>query len=208
MKNGFEMKKTFAILAAGLLLTCGTLRAGGTESPSDARIEAIIGACSEIRSMKCDFRQIRRVPLMEGDQVSKGRMLYIQPSKLKWAYTEPFAYSLDVDGETVTVDGSEMQADRSRMFQGIAGVIMGCMSGQCLKDSRMFKVSMSDADGLWVATMVPVRRDMKKMFQRMVLSFSSETGLLEKIEMEEVGGGSTVIEIENVQLNGNYEAEW
>lgn len=196
------MKKYIAILAAVFLLAVGTVKA------DDARIETIISACSDMKSMKCDFTETKRVPLLEDEQFSKGYMLYVQPSRLKWAYTEPNTVSLGVDGETVTIDGTEVSGDGSRIFQGIAGVMLGCMSGQCLKDSRMFKVSMSDADGLWIATMVPVRRDMKKMFQQIVLSFSSETGLLEKIDMTETGGGNTVIEICNVQLNGNYEAEW
>lgn len=206
------MKKTVTILAAILLCLAGTLPVQGQQGGDDARIEAIIRACGDMKSMKCEFTQTKRVPLMEGDQISKGNMLYFSPSRLKWAYTEPFAYSFRADGETLTVDSdgshSEIGGEGSRMFQGIAGVMMGCMSGQCLKDNRMFKVSMSDADGLWIATMVPVRRDMKKMFQQIVLSFSSETGLLEKIDMTETGGGNTVIEICNVQLNGNYEAEW
>lgn len=206
------MKKTVTAIAAVLLLIAGVMFAASPADGTDERIESICKACAGMKSMKCDFTQTRTVPLLEDKQVSKGHMLYFQPSRLKWSYTEPFPYSFSVDGETVSIDTesghNEIGADGSRLYQGIAGIMLGCMSGECLRDSRLFKVTMTDGDGLWIATMDPLRRDMKKMFRRIELGFSSRTGLLEYIDMTETGGAGTHVTIENVQLNGNYETDW
>ena len=67
---------------------------------------------------------------------------------------------------------------------------------------------MTDVGGEWKALLIPVRRDMKKMFSQIELGFDPATRLLRRLLMEDAGGGSTEILISNVKLNGDYEAEW
>jgi len=77
-----------------------------------------------------------------------------------------------------------------------------------LKDKRTFKVTVSDEGDEWKALLIPVRRDMKKMFNQIELGFDPDTRLLRRLRMDDAGGGSTEILISNVRLNGDYEAEW
>ena len=58
------------------------------------------------------------------------------------------------------------------------------------------------------ALLIPVRRDMKKMFNQIELGFDPQTRLLKRLLMDDAGGGCTEILIRNVRLNGDYEAEW
>lgn len=193
-----------------LLLAIGagavTFNAGKTENEM---VESIVSACSDMRSMKCDISQTRRIPLMDEPQQSTGTMIYISPSRFCLDYTEPFAWKLKVDGDNVTVGfGQEASGDAGRLYKGMSDMILGCMSGQMLKDKRTFSVSVTDAGAEWKAVLIPQRRDVKKMFNRIELGFDPDTRLLKRLLMEEAGGGSTEILISNVKLNGDYEAEW
>ena len=98
--------------------------------------------------------------------------------------------------------------EAGRLYKGMSDMILGCMSGQMLKDKRTFRVTVTDAGNEWKALLVPQRRDIKKMFTQIELGFDPETRLLKRLTMAEVGGGSTEILISNVKLNGDYEAEW
>ncbi len=179
------------------------------QQTEDEMIESIVKACSDMRSMKCDISQTRRIPLMDEPQQSAGTMIYITPSRFCLNYTDPFEWKLKVDGDIVTVDsGQEASGDAGRLYKGMSGMILGCMSGEMLKDKRTFSVSVADAGTEWKAVMIPQRRDMKKMFSRIELGFDPDTRLLKRLLMEEAGGGSTEILISNVNLNGDYEAEW
>ena len=204
------MKRIYLIITAVVLLVAVGVWAvpfNGVQS-QDEMIESIIKACSDMKSMKCDVTQTRNIPLMDEAQVSRGTMIYISPSRFCLNYTQPFEWKLKVDGDNVMTGSDSMNADAGRLYKGISDMILGCMSGQMLKDKRNFQVSVTDEGGEWKAVLVPQRRDMKKMFSQIELGFDPATSLLKRLTMKEAGGGSTEILISNVRLNGDYEAEW
>lgn len=204
------MKRIYVIITVVVLLAAVGVWAvpfSGAQD-EDAMIESIVKACGEMNSMKCDISQTRRVPLMDEPQESSGTMIYIRPSRFCLNYTQPFEWKLKVDGDNVMTGTETADGDAGRLFKGISGMILGCMSGDMLKDKRTFKVTVTDEGSEWKALLVPLRRDMKKMFGQIELGFDPQTHLLKRLTMEEAGGGSTEILISNVRLNGDYEAEW
>ena len=207
------MKKSVsAILALFLMIGIGLVYAGTRNPVEDDIIERIAAQCASIKSMKCDFRQVSTVPLMDEPQVSSGKMLYRHPSSLKWVYTEPFIYSITIDNDNISVDTgqgqTEIGSDASRMFKGLAGIVLGCMSGENLKDKRLFQTTVTEQDNEWVAVLVPQRREIKRVFSEIVMVFDPATSLLKHLDMKDQNGGGTAIEISNVSINGDYEADW
>ena len=206
------MKRIFVIVTGLILLVAVSVSAltYTAQQTEDEMIESIVQASSDIISMKCDIAQTRRVPLMDEPQKSSGTMIYFKPSRFCLNYTEPFEWKLKVDGDNIMTgsDDSAMNGDAGRLYKGLSGMILGCMSGDMLKDKRTFKVTVTDVGGEWKALLIPVRRDMKKMFSQIELGFDPKTCLLRRLQMDDAGGGSTEILITNVKLNGDYEAEW
>ncbi len=204
------MKRIFVIVTGLILLmTAGVSALTYTaQQTEDEMIESIVKASSNITSMKCDIAQTRRIPLMDEPQKSSGTMIYIKPSRFSLDYTEPFAWKLKVDGDNIIMGTESAEGEAGRLFKGISSMILGCMSGEMLKDRRTFRVTVTDEGDQWKALLIPVRRDMKKMFGQIELGFDPDTRLLRRLLMEDAGGGSTEILISNVKLNGDYEAEW
>ena len=204
------MKRIFVIVTGLILLAAVGVGAVTltAQQAEDEMIESIVKASSDITSMKCDIAQTRRVPLMDEPQKSSGTMIYIKPSRFSLDYTDPFEWKLKVDGDNVIMGTESAEGEAGRLFKGISSMILGCMSGEMLKDKRTFRVTVTDEGGEWKALLIPVRRDMKKMFGQIELGFDPATRLLRRLLMEDAGGGSTEIVISNVKLNGDYEAEW
>ena len=204
------MKRIFIIVTGLILLmTAGVSALTYTvQQTEDEMIGSIVKASSEITSMKCDIAQTRRIPLMDEPQKSSGTMIYIKPSRFSLDYTEPFAWKLKVDGDNIIMGTESAEGEAGRLFKGISSMILGCMSGEMLKDRRTFRVTVTDEGEQWKALLIPVRRDMKKMFGQIELGFDPDTRLLRRLLMEDAGGGSTEILISNARLNGDYEAEW
>ena len=204
------MKRIFVIVTGLILLAAVGVGAVTltAQQAEDEMIENIVKASSDITSMKCDIAQTRRVPLMDEPQKSSGTMIYIKPSRFSLDYTEPFAWKLKVDGDNIIMGTESAEGEAGRLFKGISSMILGCMSGEMLKDRRTFRVTVTDEGDQWKALLIPVRRDMKKMFGQIELGFDPDTRLLRRLLMEDAGGGSTEILISNVRLNGDYEAEW
>ena len=204
--------KRYSVIILVLLVASVIMYAGTQGRQESSIVEQIVDKCSQMKSMSCDFLQVRTVPLMDSPQESKGRMLYRQPSAIKWSYIEPFINSFTLDGENITIDNgmeeSRVDGEAARMFKGLAGIMMGCMTGESLRDKRLFQTSVTEKDGEWIAVLFPQRREMKRVFTQIEMVFDPATQLLKRMTMSEQSGGSTQIIVSNVSINGNYDAEW
>ena len=204
--------KRNTVIVLILLVISVLVYAGTQDSHDDLIVERIVAKCSSIESKRCDFSQVKTVPLMDAPQESGGRMLYRRPSALKWAYTEPFVNSFTIDGDVISInigDGeTQVSGEAARMFKGMAGIMLGCMTGESLRDKRLFQTSVTEQDGEWVAVLVPQRREMKRVFTQIVMVFDPATSLLKSLTLTEQSGGSTRIVVSNVSINGHYDAEW
>lgn len=210
--NNANTKWAVILLFLFIVIGIGFVYAGTQGRQDDPIVERIVAKCSTMKSMSCDFRQVKTVPLMDAPQESKGRMLYRQPSALKWEYTEPFVNSFTIDGDNIRIDNgegeTEVSGEAARMFKGMAGIMLGCMTGESLRDKRLFQTSVTEQNGEWVAVLVPQRREIKRVFTQIEMVFDPATSLLKRLIMTEQSGGSTEIIVSNVSINGDYDAEW
>jgi outer membrane lipoprotein carrier protein len=195
---------------AGAGTVAGELQAN--QSSADKMLGKITSAASEMKTMRCDFVQVRKMSLLADEIKSSGVMYFEKPSRLRWEYREPTPYVLTINGGTVTVDSEAgrtvSDASSSRLYKGIADMVMDCMSGETLRDSKMFRTTFTDLGSLWVAELKPVRKDLQRMFSSLVLNFDPATGLLRSMVMNDPAGNSTSITVSNISVNGNYGIEW
>ena len=99
--------KRNTVIVLILLVVSAFVYAGTQSRQDDPIVERIVAKCSSIESMRCDFSQVKTVPLMDAPQGSAGRMLYRRPSALKWAYTEPFVNSFTIDGDVISINNGD-----------------------------------------------------------------------------------------------------
>ena len=208
-----------ALTAALAAAVCGPLEGRtaaegvqAAQSASDKILRKITSVAADMKTMKCDFVQVRKMALLAEDVKSSGVMYFEKPSRLRWEYREPSAYVMTINDGTVTIDSeaghSVSDASSSRMYRQIADMVMGCMSGESLKDTRMFRTTFTDLGSVWVAELKPVRKDLQRMFDSLVLNFDASTGLLRSMVMNDASGNSTSIIVSNISVNGNYGIKW
>lgn len=206
-------RNTFIPAALLVLFTLGgNALAQDNAATHQAQIIATLGeAGASIRSLECDFVQVRESSLIEGEVRSSGKMYFSEPSKLRWEYLKPeqSAFVLNADKAlTINARGrSELNANTNRMVKGLSSMILGSISGSCLSDQRNFKVSIEEKDGEWVATLIPQRRDLKQMWSSLVIRFDKDSKCARGIVLNEPGGDRTVIEFSNVKLNRTITEE-
>ena len=151
-------------------------------------------AAKEIKSVQCDFTQTKYTKLLKKEQVSQGRMSCQPPEKLRWEYTSPRASAIVLDGK----EGSEM---KNKFVGEMARLIMKLVAGQGLTDSRTFQVTAEALPTEYVATLVPQRKDMKRIYTKLVLHFDIKQSTVTKVEMYEKSGDRTVIELHDIRIN-------
>lgn len=168
-------------------------------------IDKINTAASKLTTMQCDFVQTKHVKLLNDKMISKGKMYYSQPNKLRWEYTSPYTYTFILSGNKVTLKkggkNSVINVNQNKMFREIVNIMMNSVVGKCLSDRKSFKTTVKDTPSEWVATLTPQSKELKQMFTKIILHFNKQKSVIVKVEMFEKNGDTTSIVLENIVTN-------
>ena len=182
-----------------------------SENQTKEVINQLTQAAASMQTMQCRFVQEKTSTMLAEPSISEGTMHYVAPDKMRWEYTKPYAFSLIVNGERIVkvTDGKSevLDGNSSRMYQGIVNIIMGSASGKKLFDASVFDMVLYDDDAFWKAEMTPKRRDMKRMFSRLVFRFDKKTNGISRVELIGSNGDVTSIRFEEMKVNETIPEE-
>lgn len=203
-----NMKKL--LLSLVLMLVCAS--AAFAQSAADVKIiQQINAVASKMRTMQCDFVQTKHMKMLNDKMVSHGKMYYQQSDKLRWEYTSPYTYTFVLNGSKVLLSKGKrndvINVNQSKFFKEIARIMMNSVVGKCLSDKKDFRTSIATTNSEWIATLVPQRKEMKQMFQRIVLHFNKSRKMVSTVELVEKKGDRTVIQLTNVKTNSSINAK-
>lgn len=203
------MKKIITLI---LTLICAISVSAATLTPQQKQdvISKINKAASGLKSMSCSFTQTKYLSMLNDKMVSEGKMYYKQPDKLRWEYTTPYQY-LFIFNSTKVYVGNKSRKDvidtnTNRVFKEVARIMMSTVTGTALSNSKDFSIDVADGNSVWQVTLIPKKKDMKKMFSKIVLSFNKSNLMIAEINMYENNNDRTNIKLKNIVSNGNVSA--
>lgn len=195
-----------------LMALCLCLLNLSAQKVNEAKVKQQINAvASKMKTMQCDFVQTKYLKMLNDKMVSRGKMFYQQSNKLRWEYTYPYTYTFVLNGSRVLISKGKrndvINVNQSKFFKEIARIMMNSVVGKCLTDSKDFKVSLTGASAEYVATLYPQQKQMKQMFQKIILHFNKQNSTVSKVELIEKKGDRTIIELKNVKSNAPIDAK-
>lgn len=195
-----------------LMALCLCLLNLSAQKINEAKVKQQINAvASKMKTMQCDFVQTKYLKMLNDKMVSRGKMYYQQSNKLRWEYTSPYTYTFVLNGSKVLISKGKrsdvINVNQSKFFKEIARIMMNSVVGKCLTDSKDFKVSLTGASAEYVATLYPQQKQMKQMFQKIILHFNKQKSTVSKVELIEKKGDRTIIELKNVKSNAPINAK-
>lgn len=198
------MKYLFLITAIWSVLTAAAQKPAGA-GESKKMIEQVCAAAGKMQTLQCDFRQEKRLSLLETNMVSTGRMYYKGGKALKWEYVSPYAYTFLLNGDKVML-GSQgktdvIQVNSSKTFKQIARIMMHSITGKCLSDTEDFHVTMLVEGKEWVAELIPRQKELAQLFARIRLHIDPKSQTATEVELTEKSGDLTRITMTNIKKN-------
>ena len=135
-----------------LLLVCLSLVSVSAQTLNEAQIRQRVNqAAAAMKTMQCDFVQTKHLKMLNDVMVAQGKMYYQQRSKLRWEYTNPYAYTFVLNGDKVLLKNRQrndvIDVNQNKMFREIAGIMMSSVVGNCLSDDKTFKTTIATANG-------------------------------------------------------------
>lgn len=201
------MKKIFAIILLAATFALGAVAAPLTADRQQQVIASINKAAASVRTMQGGFTQTKHLAMLSNKLVSEGKIAYTKPNLLRWEYTSPYQYLFIFNGAKVYVGNSTrkdvIDTASNKIFKEIGRLMMSTVTGTVLSSPTDFAVEVADGGTtLWQVTLVPKKRDMKKMFSRIVLMFRKSDYMISQITIHEKNNDSTDIRLKNLTVNG------
>ena len=198
------MKMRRAIILLSLLL----LSLSHVWGQSESQVKAVVDkASAQLKTMQCDFVQTKHLKMLNDRMVSTGKMYYQQQDKLRWEYVSPYQYTFIMNGQQVLLKNNSrrdlIDVNQSKAFKSIAQIMLNSGVGKCLTAEKDFHSSIDISGPEYVATLQPQKKDLKSLFDKIVLHFDKKRLLVTKVELLEKKGDRTVIELKNIVTNAS-----
>lgn len=173
-----------------------------TADESAAMIAAVCKA-SKVNTLQCDFRQTKQMSMLATSMVSEGRMYVKGGDRLRWEYTVPYTYTFILNKDRIMIKSAgktnAIDIRTSKMFQQITNIMMSSITGRSLTDERYVQVAMFKTDNRWIAKLTPKQKEMRQMFDQIVLYINPNNHLVNTVELIEKSGDITTIELTTVK---------
>lgn len=198
------------LIAIVLFICCNSTLAVAQSFNEMEAIQEISRVAASVKTLKCDFVQTKNLKMLGDKMISKGIMYCSQPNQLRWEYLSPYTYTFILNGNQVLLKkGSRndiIDVNQNKMFKEIARIMMNSVLGKCLTDKKDFKVSLSSQDNYYIATLIPLKKEMKQTFTKIRLHYNRTSSMIVKVDMYEKNGDSTIIELIDIHRNDSVEA--
>ena len=200
------MKRTLNIL---LLLLVTSLFSVAAPLPPQQKKEVITPInqkVSNLQSMSCSFLQTKHMSMLNDKMVSKGTMHYKQSNKLRWEYSSPYKYLFIFNGTKVYVGNKSkkdvIDTNSNKVFREIARIMMNTVTGKALTNPSDFTTDVAANSNSWIVTLVPKKKDLKKMFKKIELVFNKSNYMISQVNIFEQNGDKTNIQMSDIKING------
>jgi outer membrane lipoprotein-sorting protein len=173
-------------------------------------IEQISIFSQKTNSITADFTQLKDMSFLEEKVTSSGKFYFEKEKKLRWEYTEPFSYTIILNGERIRIidEGKvkDFDAGANRMFLEISNVMTGMVNGTLL-NSDQFSTTWFEAPGYYLARLAPMGVTMKDYLDHIELKLNKTDYTVEELKMFEKSGDFTQIIFRNKRVNETVPAD-
>lgn len=195
------MRKTLLTLFLLLTVTaawCQTVLTGTQRTQVMQKIESVAAAT---KNLQRTFTQTRTSSLLAEPMVMTGKLSFNRPDDVVWEYDSPQQRIIKVskNNVTVTADGktTDLNPRIKKMIQGFTSLFMD-ENGKML-DEKLFNVTLLDCGKTYRAEMKPLRKDMQRLFAKIVFRFAKDSCQVEAITLSEREGDEVNIEFEEMK---------
>lgn len=184
--------------------------APAAEAQREAMLQQIAVASAGMSSLICDFEQTKVTSMLSNALVSTGKMYYRRESCLRWEYAPPAEYTFVMNGKSALMlaQGKRIGDPKmSRFFREVTGLMVSGVSGSGLGDTQRFDVACYERAAQWEVVLTPRKKELKKMFASITLTFNLKDYTADRIELKESNGDVTTIRLLAKQLNVAIDEE-
>ncbi len=205
------MKLQNAIRMLGFILLMGLvpIDLAGQEdfvpaSDPEGLVEQINHNASDIESIQSSFIQKKQLEFLDETIMSKGKFWFRMENSLRWAYEEPFQYTIIIHGGKFQIkDGEQISAydiESNAAFKEINDLIIGMVQGNVMKQDK-FDLKAFENEQYYLLKLIPRDIQMRAVISTMEVYFDKTDLMVSEILMRESEKDYTVITFFDRSIN-------
>ena len=215
MINIPKIKKTVSLILCIVCLNIYVFAQPDYKPASEAQQKEmmlqITASSEQLKTLRCDFVQRKTISILSDEMVSEGRMFFKQKDKLKWEYTKPYQYEFVMNGDKVMLNSGTtknvIDVNSSKVFREISKIIVSGINGSGIFDTSRFAAQFKVGTKDNMVILTPKQKELKQMFKEIRLRFNKSDYTVNSVEIEELNGDVTHIEMNNKQINKELNDE-
>jgi len=182
-----------------------------TEIQQKEMMQKITKATEQLQTLRCDFVQKKTISILEDEMLSEGRMSFKQTDKLRWEYTKPYQYEFVMNNDKVMFHSETtkniIDVNSSKVFREISKIIVSGINGSGIFDRSKFTAQFMVGAKDDMVILVPIQKEIKQLFNKIQICFNKSDYTVNSVEIEELNGDKTLIEMRNKQINTELKDE-
>jgi len=139
-----------------------------------------------IKTVRCDFKQVRHSDMMEKDLISSGKVRIDFPSHIEIEMLEPYK-------NKIILDPGKSNKSSNQAVSAIVPLVSGGMAS-----NKCFLIEVQEIDDQWKICLEPVEAGMKAYVSSVTLIVGKEDCIVRSMEMCDTDGGYTRMDFSNV----------
>lgn len=175
-----------------------------SESEQQALRQLVRQHSLSINTMLSDFNQQKHIGVLSNELLSKGRLAFSAPDRIRWEYTEPEPYQVIFKNEMLYVNNAgkkeELRLASNRIFRSFNDLMINSIKGDMF-DEENFDISYFKTQQAFLVRFVPLDKRLKKYISTFELYFLKDTGAVKQVKLIEPNEDFTLITFSNKQLN-------
>ena len=163
-----------------------------------------------IRSVKAEFLQKRYLQILTKPLPSEGKLFFSTPDSLRWEYLTPLRSVMLQKGDTIQLYHFSEGVWKPEMTQAVESrrmvlaEISQWVQGR-FDESKAF--THLYFPGPPARVILAPKEGINRFIHRIEIVLSARSGVIDRVEIEELGGSRTSIEFRNVEINSSIPSE-
>lgn len=193
----------FIQIGTVLLIVCGV--AGTGFSAEDDPVDRLMEGMASSRGVVANFIEVRHIAVLTQPIETRGRLYFVPPNRMLRETFHPTEARLLVDGDRVQLEqeGQVIDLSGSALARGFVSNFLVLWSGD-LGDLRdRYEIRYQEEGPKWEVALTPRDRTLRRVIESITLRGSADG--LQEIETQEVDGDRTVMVLDSVERDREFE---
>lgn len=151
-----------------------------------------------------NFKQEKKLDIMDENITTKGKFYFQKPDKLRWEYTDPFKYLVIINKDKVMIDDkgkkSKFDMGNNQLFQQVNDLLVNLVRGNIFSSDN-YRTQFFQNEATYKVELKPKGQDMKEYIREINIVFAKSNLQVEQVKMLEDEGDYTIIDFTEKRLN-------